>query len=120
MATPAMLLQTGATTLQQGTAQTIDLGVVKDPSGTPIDIDTGYTAALQWRYGTARDASTVPSITGTYSYGSAGELSVTLTQSQSNQAPVGSWPYWIILTNDAFATSSIHKSGTFTVKSGPA
>jgi hypothetical protein len=119
MATPAMQLQTGAITLQQDSAQTLDLGVVKDPSGTPIDIDTGYVAALQWRYGNGRDKSTVPSITGTYSYGSAGELSVALTQAQSNQAPVGSWPYYIILTNDAFATYSIHKSGTFVVKSGP-
>lgn len=119
MATPALTLQTGAITLQQGTAQTIDLGIVKDAAGAPLDIDTGYVAALQWRYSTARDASTVPSISGTYSYGSAGELSVTLTQAQSNGPPTGSWPYFIILTNDSFATHSIHKSGTFTVKSGP-
>jgi len=115
MATPAVKLNTLNPTFTSNTAQVLDLGIVSQPDGTPIDISSGYTALLNYRYSTLQSLTDDLSLTGTFSYGADGALKLTLTQAQSNTLFPGSWPLSVLVSNDSFSTSSVHGKGNLRV-----
>lgn len=118
MATPALLLQTASKVYSQQTPQELDFGIVKDPDGVAIDIDTGFAAFCSVRFSRNRDAFPATNLSGTWAYGSDGTLTLTKTQAQALDLPVGSWPYTVWLTNDSDTTRSTHMQGTITVTPG--
>lgn len=119
MATPTFLVQTVNATVIQNTAQVLNLGIVKDVAGTPIDIDTGYTALTKATFSAAKDKYAPVTLAGTYTYGTDGSLLLTLTKTEANALPVGRWNFTTILSDDAFTTSNLHGNGAVTVVSNP-
>lgn len=115
MATPILTISANPLpTIHYNTAQVLDFGVVKDASGSFIDISSGWTGLFAVLFDDRVGGISVAK-TGTWTYGSDGKLSLTLTQSESSQFAPGNYLCRVAMSNDGGTTNSTHQGGNFQV-----
>ena len=117
MTTPILTTQSVNQSVQQGTPGKL-VWTVKDSAGAPIDISTGWSAFATMEFGTARDIAAGQAITGTFTYGADGTLTLTQTNAQASALHTGQWPYFVLASNDSFTTQALAAKGTLLVASG--
>jgi len=64
------------------------------------------------------DIAAGQAITGTFTYGADGTLTLTQTNAQASALHTGQWPYFVLASNDSFTTQALAAKGTLLVASG--
>lgn len=117
MATPEFKLEQQTLSLVQGQEQTVNFGTAKDETGTPVDIDTGFTVSLQIIPVTAgaSDMLGTQELLGNaaFTLGSAGEVVGVFPTTVAYWS--GTYKYALFISNDSFATRAQLRKGTLTV-----
>lgn len=116
MATPALTVQTKnvAFSLVANGTPTEFTGTVLDADGNPLDIGTGYTGRIIIN----NNPSALALSTGTdmlsQTYNADGTFVLPLNSAGVQKLPNGTRQYVILMSNDAFTTSSIAYQGSLT------
>lgn len=114
MTTPILTPQQKNQQILQGSPQALTW-LISDAAGAPKNISSGYVADAEQQFSSQVDAAGSAALPGTFTYGSDGVLTLTLSQSQANTVHTGTWPYFVTLSNDSGTTVSVGARGTLIV-----
>jgi len=106
MATPILTSTQASITIPQASANKVTFPAVLDENGAPLDVSTGYTAVLKYLDPRLDTNNEVPSVAGTFAFGSNGVITLSQTIAQAAAVPSGFLQAQLWISDDAMATRS--------------